>query len=476
MLWIIDKGICVQVAATNFETYDQWKAYAIERDRRSGAENWRAREESTLYDYKVIRRRYDELREVRSSGDAQRLLFYMHEGFHGNMAGMGSPALYSRAKFGTKVLITNYIHEMVAALEDLEAVPESEISTKDKYDFYKRAADCFGRSALMLSGAGSLGPFHIGVVKALGEQGLLPNVISGASAGSIVAAVAGTRTQSELGRILATDEIINTMTAGSEERASSRVRREDIVEMLEVLIPDMTFEEALEETGRYINISVAPAAVNQRARVLNAIISPNACLREAVLASCAIPGIFPAVTLAAKTRSGERKPYIATRKWVDGSITHDLPARRLTRLYGVNHFISSQANPAVLWALQDPNSTSLISQLTGVYQSAVRDWSKAVYPFTMNLVRNIYPVNIMTRMWFGLLTQEYTADINISPSQRWFNPAKLLSVLTPEETLGLIQAGEQATWPKIEMIRNCTAVSRRIDNTLVKFEEQMVAA
>jgi len=455
----------------NLETYEQWKQAALEKDRRSGADSWRKREESTLYDYRVIRRRLNELREVRASGDVQRLLFYMHEGFHGNMAGMGSPALYGRAKFGTKQLITDYISEMVGALEDLEAVPESEIGVKEKYDFYKRSADCFGRTALMLSGAGSLGPFHIGVVKALNEQGLLPNVISGASAGSVVAAVAGTRRRDELDRLLGTDEIINTMTEmGAEDRGSKRIRQQDIREMLNEMLPDMTFEEAYEETGRYINVSVAPAAVNQRARVLNAIISPNACIREAVLASCAIPGVFPAVTLAAKTRTGERKPYIVTRKWVDGSVTHDMPKRRLTRLYGVNHFISSQANPAVLWALQDPNSTSLASQLTGVYQSAVRDWSKAVYPFAMNLVRNVYPANIMTRMWFGLLTQEYTADITIMPSLRLVNPTKLLSVLTPEETYSLIRAGEQATWPKIEMVRNCTAVSRHIDDTLEKLE------
>lgn len=461
-------------ATAKISNYEQWKADALKKDRLSGAENWRTRDESTLYDYRVIRRRLDELREVRASEDVQRLLFYMHEGFHGNMAGMGAPALYNRSKFGTKALITDYIQEMVGALQDLEAVPNNEISLREKYAFFKRSADCFGRTALMLSGAGSLGPFHIGVVKALSEQHLLPNVISGASAGSIVAAVSGTRRQDELAAMLSTDALVESLTsAGDHGRTASRVRRQDVIDMLEQLIPDMTFEEAYEETGRYINVSVAPAAVNQRARVLNAIISPNACIREAVLASCAIPGIFPPVTLAAKTRTGERKPYVASRKWVDGSITHDMPKRRLTRLYGVNHFISSQTNPVVLWALQDPNSTSLFAQLTSVYQSAVRDVSKAVYPFTMNLVRNVYPANIMTRMWFGLLTQEYTADINISPAMRWVNPAKLLSVLSPEETQDLIRTGEEATWPKVEMIRNCTAVSRYIDDSLRRLEEHI---
>ena len=50
----------------------------------------------------------------------------------------------------------------------------------------------------MLSGGGVLGFYHLGVVKTLLEQGLLPRVISGSSAGSIVAGVMGTHTNEEL--------------------------------------------------------------------------------------------------------------------------------------------------------------------------------------------------------------------------------------------------------------------------------------
>jgi Predicted esterase of the alpha-beta hydrolase superfamily len=41
----------------------------------------------------------------------------------------------------------------------------------------------------MLSGGAVLGYFHVGVLKALFEQGLLPSIISGSSAGSLVAAI-----------------------------------------------------------------------------------------------------------------------------------------------------------------------------------------------------------------------------------------------------------------------------------------------
>jgi len=45
--------------------------------------------------------------------------------------------------------------------------------------------------AVSLSGGAYLGYYHMGVVKALSKEGLLPRVISGASAGSIMTAIAG---------------------------------------------------------------------------------------------------------------------------------------------------------------------------------------------------------------------------------------------------------------------------------------------
>ena len=48
--------------------------------------------------------------------------------------------------------------------------------------------------------------------------------------------------------------------------------------------------------------------------------------------------------LMAKNVHGERQPYVPSRQWVDGSVSADLPAKRLARLYGVNHFITSFAS------------------------------------------------------------------------------------------------------------------------------------
>jgi len=461
-------------------TYEEWSVWAQEQDRRSGADLWRQREESRLYDHPVIRLRYDELVEIRRSGDPARLVFYLNEGLHGNMGGMGSPPLYRRSQLGTKHLIERYLDELVAALNDLELADEAVVGAAEKLALLDRASACFGCSALMLGGAGSLGAFHVGVARALAKHDLIPTVVSGASAGSIVAALVGTRSRAALLKALSRGTIAESfrlLRGGDESGRRARLRLDDLRAMVEATIPDMTFLEALEETGRKINISVAPASLHQRSRLLNAITSPNALIREAVMASCAIPGIFPPVTLAARDSSGQRRPYVSSRQWVDGSMTDDLPARRLARLYGVNHFISSQANPLIFWALPDPHaSDDLASRLLEISLSASQETLRAIYPFAMRALRPFDPLNRYARLWFSVMTQQYGADVNITLDRRFFDPRLFLARLPETDAERLVHEGERATWPKIKVVRNCTKISRQIDAARCRLRSRLPEA
>lgn len=457
------------------KSYEEWKRNALADDAQSGADDWKEEEYSDLYDSKVIRLRYDELVELRASGDLQGLLYYLNEGIHGNMGGMGAPKLYTHSKIGTKTLIVDYVNELAAAIDQLAACSDAELSHQEKLDLFRRSSGCFGRSAIMLSGAGPLGPFHIGVVKSLWEQNLLPNIISGASAGSVVTAMVGSRHNGYVSELFSGASLSDLVQLLSEYAALLQTRvpisNQHLIELIASLIPDMTFMEALEESGRYINIPVAPVKMQQRSRLLNAVTSPNALIRDAVLASCSIPGIFPSVTLAAKDHLGKRRPYVPSRKWVDGSISNDLPAKRLARQYGVNHFISSQANPMVMWALQNSaRRTDPWSQFMQIYQSAARDWMRAIYPLTMEMIPVTHPANANVRMFFDLMTQEYTADITILPKRYMYHMGKLMMPLSTDETLALIREGEQATWPSMEQIRNNTVVSRKLDAVLNALE------
>ncbi|WP_022959768.1 MULTISPECIES: DUF3336 domain-containing protein [Spongiibacter] len=461
-------------------SYEEWKSLAIEHDRGSGRAHWKKIDKTSLYDYASIRSRLERLRYFRENNDNIGLLFTLNEGIHGNMGGMGKPVLYSRAKFGTKNLIGDYVDAIVDALEHLRTLDSDHPDFLERLDFFRRASKCYGKSALMLSGGAILGNFHVGVVKSLVEQDLLPDVISGASAGSLIAAVLGTRSDAELKEFLDTERLIDELRLEMDlvnnglSNATPRINHRMLKEKIAKLIPDMTFQEAYEKTGRHINISISPSDVHQTSRLLNAIASPNVYIRKAVLASCAVPGVFPPVMLEAKNVHGHPQPYLATRRWIDGSFSDDLPAKRLARLYGVNHFIVSQTNPIVLWMLHDAKSSQagVVSSLRHFTMRSLKEWYKVSNTLVQKYFKSSPKIRRMANMANAVVSQEYTGDINIIPRYRFFDPRKLLNELTEEQLRFFIREGERASWPKIEMIRTSTKISRKLADILEEYEAE----
>lgn len=458
-------------------SYDEWREAAIAHDEVSGKRRWREIDQTTQYDYAQIRLRLDRIRSLRARHDHHGLLFTLNEGIHGNMGGMGRSSLYHRSKFGTKRLIEQYIEEVEDALRYLAELDSDEISPQQKLEFFYRANVCFGRSALMLSGGGVLGFYHLGVVKALLEQGLLPRVISGSSAGSLVAGVVGTHNDKELERFYRPENVL--FEAEREASAFSRmffgsnpqIDVGDLERLIARMIPDMTFQEAYEKTGRQISVTVAPAETHQRSRLLNAITSPNVYVRSAVMASCAVPGVFPPVMLMAKNVHGEAQPYLPTRRWVDGSIADDLPAKRLSRLYSTNHYIVSMVNPIAIPFIRKEGSRSAIGAALGTLGVGMGRELLNFYRGVVQREGDNWPrFNMVMNSIHALMDQEYSGDINIVPSFRWYNPAKILSHLSEKDLIALMEGGEHSTYPSVESIRICTRISRTMEELLLRFE------
>ena len=450
-------------------TYAEWRAAALDHDDASGCAAWKLAEESKRYDHVEIRARLDELRRLRSSGDDVDLLYALNEGIHGNLGGMGRSALYEQAKFGTKQLIIDYVEELVESLKQISSLPENEISWDEKQDFFSRASQCFGRSALMLSGAGSLGHFHTGVLKTLIEHRLLPTVISGSSAGAIAAGVLGTHTDVELQQGFEQEDAFALDQQFPKKKARfgrSQVSVGEVEERIAAAIPDLTFQEAYEKTGRKINVTIAPAMQHQTSRLMNAITSPSVFIRTAVQASCAVPGVFPPVMLMAKNVYGERQPYLPTRRWIDGAVTDDLPAKRLARLYGVNHYIVSQANPLALMLLNGDRYLPVSRATKNIWRFAGREYLRAGEEFSRRYLRAWPDISRNINMYYSVAAQDYTADINIIPSSRFVDPQILLGHLTLSEIKALVREGEHATWPKLEQIRISSEIGRILDKIL----------
>ena len=468
----------LEVVMDEAASYEEWKLAAIEHDEESGAARWKDIDQSTRYDFISIRARLDHLRNLRARNDDQGLLFALNEGIHGNMGGMGASALYGKARFGTKKLIEDYVEEIALALEHLAKPDVDRISFEDKLDFFHRASHCFGRSALMMSGSGTLLYFHLGVAKALWQERLLPDVISGSSGGALIGSIICASSDAELDELLHPDAlpalddpsgVINRLFA---ILRTERITADDIWEVLEEFLPDYTFEEALRRTGRHMNVPVAPAENHQKSRLLNADTSPNVLMREAVLASTAIPGFFPSVVLMARNDKGKRQAYHSSRKWVDGSLSEDLPAKRLARLYGVNHYIVSQTNPYVIPFIDTTKrKTDTVSELKYAVIDTARAWINAGAAIFEKPLGVIPEVQRLTSSALSIINQSYVGDITISPLKKLHNPLRTLSWRTREEIHSLMDQGERATWPRIERVRVQTRISRTLDPILHRYDE-----
>jgi predicted acylesterase/phospholipase RssA len=456
--------------------YDEWYAAALELDRLEGRDLWRQEKESEKYDFRLLASRVTILRKLRRQKDYDRLMFRLREELHGNLGNMANPALYQQARGGTKKLINDYLDEVSAALRLLCQSNVKRLTPIRKRRFLKRAARSFGRSALLLSGGASLGLFHIGVIQELEAQGLLPRVVTGSSAGSIMAGILATHTDPELEAMLDPEYIdfewCSVFKPFDLVKGKTVLDQALLKKFIDRNIPEMTFLEAYQHTNRILNISISPADSHQFPRLLNYLTAPNALIRWAALASSAIPGLYPAVQLRAKNFDGKSVAYMPQNRWIDGSVHDDIPIDKVNRLHNVNHYIVSQTNPHVVPFLNEEiEETGLIPFIQDVILKA----PMVQIEHFLELVHQHFDVpgiGAMVKKAHAVASQTYSGDITIYPEKHLMNLGRMFTNFEPGEVANMILEGRRATWPKIERIRNTTQISRTFDECLKQLSER----
>lgn len=462
------------------ESYEEWRGAALAHDEQSGAMGWKESDRSEHFDYKSIRRRLERLERLHKTKDDAGLFYALSEGLHGNMDGMGNDRLFEKARFGTKELIEDYVDAIVATIEHLASPEVTAISFEDKLDLLRRAKHCYGASALLLSGSGAYLYFHAGVAKALWQEGLLPQTMSGASGGAFVSGLICTRADSDMEEIFDVNWLYEKQIEKIDEDrpafwSGNIASSEEIYGHFSRYIPDLTFEEAFQLTGRNLNISISPSEKHQTSRLLNAIASPNVYIREAVMASSAFPGVFEPVSLMAKNHKGKKVPYLPNRKWVDGSMSNDIPAKRLGRLYGVNHHIVSQANPLVSGMAVDISRRNEPFQIVrNASVKSAKAWTNATAALWQKPLNGFPRINSAVSMVLSVVNQEYLGDVNIIRPKYRLPLNKMMGSLDFQQVNDLVTMGERTTWPKIEMIRTQTKISQTLDQILFQYEHGMV--
>ena len=461
----------------NAANYEEFLQASIYHDEISGASQWQLKDESSDYDYRLIRKRVERIKSARLRGDANALMSILHEGIHGNLGNIATPKLAQHARIGTKKLIESFLEQVSETLTFIYHADEREIDFATKITFFEETAHAYGQSCLMLSGGAGLGFFHAGVVKALHEHDLIPDVVSGASAGSIIAALIGTRNRDELLDDLSPESIFERFQGWSkfngmkkEGLLDSSYIENTLIEMFDLT----TFEEAFKKTGVKMTVTVSPADLHQTSRLLNAITSPNAIITQAVRASIAIPFVFSPIYLKAKDQHGNVIPYIPNRKFADGSMMADLPFRRLARLYGVNHSIVSQTNPlATPFLTGSKSETGSFSEMTLRH---VANLAKKNSVYIFDVLEKLSPSDALKRGIHkvrSIVDQQYVGDINILPERKLSDFKLLFANPTMASMTKLINDAERATWPQIDRIKRNTKISKAFNHylKLLKIEE-----
>ena len=457
-------------------SYKQWQERAQALDTLENRDVWKQKIASDIYNYELLSDRLLDLKQHKESGNLEELARALREGLHHDLGNMGDIRLYQHCHEGTKNLIEDYVTVVCECLEHICDSSIVSMPAARKLDFFKEILLSFGRPSLLLSGGASLGAFHIGVVKALWEQDLLPQVITGSSSGAIIAATLGTHTDDELPMLF--DPNIHKQKAWrwlgimNGFRGKGFMDQKQLQDYIRSFVGEYTMQEAYEKTGRSINISVSPVQHHQKARLLSGYTSPYILMWSAALASSAVPAIFPPVKLLKKDHAGHSVPYMPRLRWVDGSVVSDLPIERLMHLYDVNYSIVSQTNPHIVPFLdKSPKGES-----KGL-MSLPKDWLKAELKFHGKAVSNYIRKNTdseivrqISGQMYSMMDQRYSGDVTIAPDYKLRHYAKVLSNPDPKFVQELILAGERATWPKISMIRTHAKISNTLEQCIAKLK------
>jgi NTE family protein len=351
---------------------------------------------------------------------------------------------------------------------------------KEKIQFFKECQRAYGQPALMFSGGATLGLFHTGVCKALLEQDLMPRVLSGSSAGAIMTGMLGVSSADKIPELLKGEHFFSD--AFKFRKMTELIRGNggiaDVMYLKKFLmnnLGDITFAEAYQQSKRHINIVIAPYNTAQNPRIMNALTAPNVLVWSAVLASCAVPVLFPPVHVTSKRYDGQHTPYLANTRWVDGSMRSDFPQEKMARLYNINYTIASQVNPHIVPFMQSDTERFRRDVLSWP-ERIIRHQGKAIAMEFLDLTRHymgdFFPIRRILDHGYGILGQRYYGDVNIIAKYGLRHYHYMLKNPRPKLFKILQQEGERATWPKISSIEIHARIGKTIEHCLTSLRKQ----
>lgn len=474
------------------KTYNEWVKNAKALDRYLGFDKWKREDKFYYYDWKTLRMIVRELPRLRNDGKDEELLIALQNCLKSNFAGTENPVMYSQSYFGSKDIIEKYIDEVVKSLDYFSS--SESVSLAEKRLFYRIVTKNFGKTALCLSGGACFAYNHFGIIKALIDNDCLPKVISGTSGGGLVAALAATRTNEELKQLI-NPQLADKITACEESisvwfprwrKTGARFSSVDWARKCSwFTLGGLTFQEAFQRTGKYLNVSTVPADPHSPVILCNNITSPNCVIWSSLLASSAVPGILNPVVLMMKNRDNSISPFSFGSKWRDGSLRTDIPVDSLNMYYNTKFSIVSQVNPHISLFFFAPKGSVgrpvsrrhgvsglrggfLGTALENLIKLEIRKWLKLMKEL------DLLP-HIMNQDWSNVWLQRFSGTITLWPKVKLRDLYYILSDPTRDRLSDMIQSGENSAFPKILFIKNRLKIERAIENGRKKLRQQLAA-
>lgn len=362
-------------------------------------------------------------------------------------------------------------------------IPSPKFHRKQLIEFLKGARAAYGRTALCLSGGSMMGLYHLGHLQGLMETDSLPHIISGTSAGSVVASLVCTRTNEELRRDLV-PELVGPRMKCFARSWPKRIKslwknghmfsNDEWLDMIRWFTMDLTFEEAYKKTGRIFCITLASTTKKAPPVLINHISAPHVTIASAVIASAAVPGLVAPQSLLIKDPDGTIRSA-GDETYFDGSIEHDIPVNGLAEMLNCQFIVAAQCNPHVVpfffhsapgrpnrWASGEQEGSWRGGFLLAALEMYLKNDMKAKFVFLNDLEAAVGFTSTM-------MTQQFHGSTTIVPHVRLQDFFTLFSDPTVAQVSRCMKVGAVAAYQHAAMIRLHYRVGDAIEECLKKF-------
>lgn len=498
--------------------YETWKKISLELDEIRGFNKWKNIDESPDYDWRLLRRiiqrmkaftnsesslpirslsstsvnneeQIKEKKSMRRRSELLQLQQIILECSHPDFANLSNEVLYQYTHSGTKKLIETFREQYYLSLEVI--ANSEELTNSEKFIFFSSVQRKVPKVGLCLSGGASMGNFHLGVIKALVDQDAMPSIVSGTSAGSLIAGLICSRTDKELQEVI-NPSIYSKLQLFSEPWSVCLKRfisqgtlfcSNKSWSTIQWHTKGLTFQEAFKLTGREITITSTPKGGKKNSVLLmNHLTTPNIPISSAILASAAVPILLEPIVLQEKDSNGVLRAYkTENHKWRDGSFKSDIPLSSLAKIFHVNFFIVSQVNPHIAPFFfnnrGEGGNPSFWRHSTGGWRGGFL-LSALELMLKEDMIKNLRIMshldllpNILGQDWSSLFLQEFYGHVTLTPPFRLKHYFRLITDPNEETVEYYIHGGQQMAWRKFPMILPQIRIGRKVQSYVEKFKK-----